>query len=73
MSGPKHRTYLVTVLTWPVRDDCVRSFTARGLAAARVGRIDPTGVISLRSGDRSQPVVDLAAAPATGLRRPSSA
>ncbi|SNS71345.1 hypothetical protein SAMN05421812_101518 [Asanoa hainanensis] len=50
-------------------DDCVRSFTARGLAAARVGAIDATGVIALRSGDR---VVDVASAPATGLRRPSS-
>ena len=51
-------------------DDCVRSFTARGLAAARVGGIDGSGVIVLRSGGRAEPVVDLAAAPVTGLRRP---
>jgi selenophosphate synthetase-related protein len=50
--------------------DCVRAFTARGLAAARVGGIDGSGVIVLRSGGRVEPVVDLAAAPVTGLRRP---
>jgi selenophosphate synthetase-related protein len=50
--------------------DCVRSFTARGLAAARVGGVDGSGVIVLRAGGRTEPVVDLAAEPVTGLRRP---
>jgi selenophosphate synthetase-related protein len=50
--------------------DCVRAFTTRGLAAARVGGIDGTGVIVLRAGGRAEPVVDLADAPVTGLRRP---
>jgi selenophosphate synthetase-related protein len=48
--------------------DCVRAFTGRGLAAARVGGIDRTGVIVLRAGGRAEPVVDLTAAPVTGLR-----
>ena len=52
-------------------EDCVRGFTGRGLAAARVGGIDGTGVIVLRAGGRAEPVVDLAHAPVTGLRRPS--
>jgi len=50
--------------------DCIRAFTARGLAAARVGGVDGSGVIVLRSGDRGEPMVDLAAEPVTGLRRP---
>ena len=54
-------------------DDCVRAFTARGLSAARGGGVDGTGVIVLRAGGRSEPVVDLAVAPATGLRRPGPA
>jgi uncharacterized protein len=53
--------------------DCVRAFTARGLAAARVGGIDGTGVIVLEAGGRSEAVVDLNDAPATGLRRPDQA
>jgi uncharacterized protein len=48
---------------------CVRSFTDRGLSAARVGRVDGSGVIVLRAGGRSEPVVDLANVPVTGLRR----
>jgi len=52
-------------------DDCVRAFTGRGLAAARVGGIDGSGVIVLRSGGRAEPVADLAAEPVTGLRRPA--
>ena len=50
-------------------EGCVRSFTARGLSAARVGGIDGTGVIVLRAGGRAEPVADLADAPVTGLRR----
>jgi len=50
--------------------DCIRAFTARGLAAARVGGVDGSGVIVLRAGGRVEPVVDLAAEPVTGLRRP---
>jgi selenophosphate synthetase-related protein len=47
---------------------CVRRFTARGLAAARVGGIDGTGRIVLTAGGRSATVVDLTRTPVTGLQ-----
>jgi selenophosphate synthetase-related protein len=45
---------------------CVGSFTARGLSAARVGRIDLTGHITLEADGRSKTVVDLSRV--TGLQ-----
>ncbi len=50
-------------------EECVRRFTARGLAAARVGGIDGTGRIVLATGGRSATVTDLTLTPVTGLRR----
>jgi selenophosphate synthetase-related protein len=47
---------------------CIRRFTARGLAAARVGGIDGTGRIVLTAGGRSATVVDLTRTPVTGLQ-----
>jgi selenophosphate synthetase-related protein len=47
---------------------CVRRFTDRGLAAARVGSIDNTGIIVLTADGQSVPVLDLARTPVTGLR-----
>jgi selenophosphate synthetase-related protein len=46
---------------------CVARFTARGLSAARVGGVDPTGQIVLRAGGRSRTAVDLATGSVTGL------
>jgi selenophosphate synthetase-related protein len=48
---------------------CLRSFTGRGLAAARLGTVDNTGRITLTAGDDRQTVLDLSTAPVTGLRR----
>src|SRR5262245_9536255 len=53
-------------------DGCVRRFTARGLAAAKVGTIDTTGTIVLEAGDDAQTVFDLSATSVTGLRRRSA-
>jgi uncharacterized protein len=50
-------------------EGCVRSFTARGLAAARVGAVDNTGRITMEAGDEAQTVLDLSKAPVTGLQR----
>jgi selenophosphate synthetase-related protein len=50
-------------------EGCVRSFTARGLAAARVGAVDNTGRIVVEAGDEARTVLDLSTAPVTGLRR----
>lgn len=50
-------------------DACVRAFTFRGLSAARVGRIDGTGVITLSADGRSLPAFDLTAERVTGLSR----
>jgi uncharacterized protein len=47
---------------------CVRRFTARGLAAARVGGVDGTGRIVLTAAGRSATVADLNHTPVTGLR-----
>jgi selenophosphate synthetase-related protein len=49
---------------------CVAAFTGRGLSAARVGSIDPSGQIVLTDGERSAVVADLSRVPVTGLRRP---
>ncbi|MFE3452615.1 AIR synthase related protein [Nonomuraea sp. NPDC059194] len=50
---------------------CVRAFTSRGLAAARVGGVDGTGTIVLSAGGRSLPAFDLRARGVTGLARPT--
>jgi selenophosphate synthetase-related protein len=50
-------------------EDCVRRFTARGLAAARVGTVDNTGRIVVKAGAQEQTVMDLSRNPVTGLRR----
>jgi uncharacterized protein len=47
---------------------CTRVFTDRGLAAARVGVVDNSGVIALAADGRCVPVVDLARTRVTGLR-----
>jgi selenophosphate synthetase-related protein len=47
---------------------CVDTFTSRGLAAARVGGIDTSGLITLRAGSRSQVVANLAREQVTGLK-----
>jgi selenophosphate synthetase-related protein len=54
-------------------EECVRRFTARGLAAAHVGSVDHTGRIVLQAGSQSQVVLDLSKTPVTGLqpRRPA--
>lgn len=49
--------------------ECVRRFTARGLAAARIGAVDNTGRIVVEAGDEAQTVLDLSMAPVTGLQR----
>lgn len=46
---------------------CIAAFTARGLSAARVGTLDATGSIRLRSGTEVLPVLDVAAV--TGITR----
>ncbi len=50
-------------------DGCVRRFTDRGLAAARLGTVDNTGRITLRAGDQQRTALDLSSTPVTGLRR----
>lgn len=45
-------------------------FGAAGLACARVGTLDATGVLRLRAGGREEPVWDLGAAAFTGLGAP---
>jgi hypothetical protein len=47
--------------------DAVAAFTRRGLAAAECGAFDATGVLRLRSGDRTADVWDTAAGGLTGL------
>jgi uncharacterized protein len=47
-------------------DECIAPFTARGLEAAVVGRIDDSGTVSLRLGDQTRVAVDVAV---TGLGR----
>jgi selenophosphate synthetase-related protein len=55
----------------PARTDaCVAAFTDRGLAAARVGSIDPSGQIVLTDGERSAVVADLSRVSVTGLHVP---
>lgn len=49
--------------------DCLTAFHERDLDAAIVGRIDETGILGLRSGDRQATVLDLAAEGVTGLAR----
>jgi selenophosphate synthetase-related protein len=48
-------------------DEAVRAFTDRGLAAARCGAFDDTGVLRLRSGEETAVVWDTRAAGLTGL------
>lgn len=49
--------------------ECAQPFLDRGLPAAVVGRIDGSGLLSLRLGGQSAPVLDLAASPVTRLQR----
>ncbi len=49
-------------------DECVRRFTDRGLAAARVGSIDGSGRIVLEAGGEARTVLDLRETPVTGLQ-----
>jgi selenophosphate synthetase-related protein len=48
-------------------DDCLRPFHARGIEAAVVGTLDPTGRVAVASGGRIATVLDLAAETVTGL------
>ncbi|HYJ69809.1 MAG TPA: AIR synthase related protein [Nocardioidaceae bacterium] len=49
--------------------DCLAPFHARGLEAAVVGEIDPTGVLALRAGSAEATVIDLTTSSVTGLAR----
>ncbi|MDQ4097490.1 MAG: AIR synthase related protein [Actinomycetota bacterium] len=53
-------------------DDCARPFLERGIEARIIGSLDPSGVVAVASGGRSAVVVDLNAAPVTGLARQSA-
>ena len=48
-------------------DDCLRPFHARGIEAAVVGTLDPTGRVSMASGGRIATVLDLTSEAVTGL------
>ena len=48
-------------------DDCLRPFHARGIEAAVVGPLDPTGRVSLASAGRIATVLDLTSEAVTGL------
>jgi selenophosphate synthetase-related protein len=48
-------------------DDCLRPFHARGIEAAVVGTLDPTGRVAVGSGGRIATVLDLTSEPVTGL------
>lgn len=47
--------------------ECVDRFVEVGLAAARVGTVDGTGLVTLVAGGRREVALDLTAAPVTGL------
>jgi selenophosphate synthetase-related protein len=50
-------------------DECLAAFTARDLAAAVVGTLDGTGELTLRRGERVEPVLRLDEFRVTGLPR----
>ncbi len=50
-------------------DECLAAFRERDLEARRVGEIDRSGLLVLRSGGHEAPVVDLAVDRVTGLSR----
>lgn len=49
--------------------DCIDVFVGAGICAAKVGVIDPTGIIELRAGGESRTAMDLNAVSVTGLVR----
>lgn len=62
--------YAFLLCSPPGREDaCLSAFRDRGLAAARVGRIDTTGRLVLRLGEQEATVLDLTVSPVTGLAR----
>ena len=48
-------------------DECAELFRSAGLAAAAVGSVTADGVLRLRRGDQTCPVIDLTQEPITGL------
>ena len=52
-------------------ESCIEVFLEAGLAAARVGAIDTTGVITVTAGSESRVALDLHATTVTGLTRSS--
>ena len=52
-------------------ESCIEVFLEAGLAAARVGAIDTTGVITVTAGSESRVALDLRATTVTGLTRSS--
>src|SRR5262245_46499067 len=62
--------YAFLLCSPPGREDaCLSAFRTRGLEAAVVGRVDPTGRLALRRGTQEVTVLDLAVSPVTGLVR----
>jgi uncharacterized protein len=51
--------------------ECLRAFSDRGLAAARVGTLDDTGDLRISSDGQVETVFDLSRESVTNLRRPS--
>jgi selenophosphate synthetase-related protein len=49
--------------------ECLRAFDDRGLAAAVVGDLNPTGVLAIQQAGKRADVLDLRVASVTGLRR----
>jgi selenophosphate synthetase-related protein len=48
-------------------EECLEAFRRRGLDAAVLGTIDETGMVALRAGQETTPVLDLVATGVTGL------
>ncbi|MDX6585263.1 MAG: uncharacterized protein QOI10_4447, partial [Solirubrobacterales bacterium] len=48
-------------------DECLRPFHDRGIEAAVVGTLDPSGRVAVASGGRTATVLDLASETVTGL------
>lgn len=48
-------------------DECADLFRSAGLTAAAVGSVTADGVLHLRQGDQTEPVIDLTQEPVTGL------
>lgn len=49
--------------------ECAEAFLSRGLAADIIGRVDETGVVGVRQGERRATVLDLSTQTVTGLPR----